>query len=74
MKKKIFDIKFDPTDQPGFQTRNISLDGLLGPRIQSSKEKAQGKPKTYNDGRNRFKSMQVPELLPSVKLRKKGLL
>lgn len=74
MKKKIFGIEFDPESQPGFQTRNTSLDSLIGPGIQDSKDKSQKKPTSKGHFRKHVNSMKVQELTPSIRLRKKGLL
>lgn len=73
MKKKMFDIKFDPEAQPGHQTRYLSIDNLLGPRIDAADPSDLPGPKVKHNLKSQVKSMQNQNLLPSVKLRKKGL-
>lgn len=73
MAKKKFDITFDPRMQPGYQTRYKSLDSLMGPSIPAAPAETTT---VFAEGnlRRKFKSQQVPQLLPSVQLRKKGKL
>lgn len=74
MRKKIFGPTFSPANQPGFQSRFKSLDGLFGTTINQTKEDSS--PGIFADHslRKRYKSNLVPETLPSVVLRKKGVL
>ncbi len=69
---KPFDIVFDPARQPGHSTRSVSLDRFTGgasfnpPRIVLDKKVGQAE-----DLRQKFKSQQVAQLLPSA-LAKRG--
>lgn len=76
MKKSFFGINFDPSSQPGHQTRNVSFDGLVGQKLKSEHPKLEdgnfGPKKKVEDARQKYGTMQVKELLPSVILRKKG--
>lgn len=71
---KQFKGSFKPSDQPGYETRFVSMDSLVGPKIRESESKLE---KTTQDQRNLigvFKSGQVPQLLPSyyTRLKKAG--
>lgn len=74
MRKKMFHSTFAPTEQPGFQTRFKSFDGLMGVRLTGG-EVSEGDAEIFKETslRRKFKSYQVPEVLPSVSLRKRGL-
>jgi len=74
MKQRYFGITFDPTMQPGYQTRSLSLDNLLGPQIKSDFTSELPGPKSKGNFRQKIGSMQVQELMPSIQIRKKGLL
>ena len=74
MKRNIFGINFKMDDQPGYQTRALSLDGLLGPQIKSDFGRELPGPKSKGNFRQKIGSMQVQELMPSLMIRKKGLL
>lgn len=72
--KKIFGIEFSMDYQPGYQTRVLSLDNAIGERIKSSPIPRSGAPGSKQPLGIHVKSMQVPELMPSQKLRKQGRL
>ena len=63
-KRKMFDITFDPTMQPGYASRFKSFDSLLGIRLKDTNEKAET---IYQEGnlREKYHSGQVAEVLPS---------
>ena len=75
MKKKMFGANFAPTQQPGFQTRFKSMEGLMGVTLNNTPEEKDGSDVIFRESglREKFKSLQVPETLPSRKLRKWGL-
>lgn len=78
-KKGFFGIEFDPTLQPGHQTRNLQGSEILtGPKLRSAKPALQdgsvGPVKKLTDSQQKYGTGQVKELLPSVILRKKGRL
>lgn len=72
MKKKFFDISFDPKMQPGSESRRKSLDSLLGVRINQelgTVDRVTGQNMSY-DG---FVSGTAWQTLPSRQYRKYGL-
>lgn len=75
--KTPFDLAFDPTTQPGYQTRNVSLDKFTGGAGVAVKVSNQ--PQTVTaplrkiDLRKHFGSGQVTQLLPSRIQKFKGV-
>lgn len=74
MFKKSFQIAFEPSYQPGHQTRNVSLTKFLGGAQPSMKKTKCPNIIGETNLRNKFGSNQVPELLPSRTMRKLGTL
>lgn len=72
--KKLFSPTFEPSMQPGHTTRYKSLDGLIGQGIPECIEPEVNVFKERENLKEKFKSNQVKQLLPSVILRKKGVL
>lgn len=74
MKKKMFQSNFAPQQQPGYQTRFKSFDGLMGVKLSGGVgEKNDASIFRESGLREKFKSNQAPETLPSRMLRKRGL-
>lgn len=71
----MFQAAFVPTQQPGFQTRFKSMEGLMGVSLSPTPEQRDGGDVILKETglREKFKSYQVPETLPSRTLRKWGL-
>ena len=77
IEKKIFKPAFDPSMQPGFQTRCKSLDGFFGTGMISE---TRARPDRNDilasescDLRAKYGSNQVPQVNPMYWLQKKGL-
>lgn len=73
-KKKAFGITFDPNMQPGSLSRvkNSSLDKFFG---DGKLHEGYERPKMWGvdeNPREKFKSQQIPQVNPTVILRKKG--
>lgn len=74
MKTKFALGNFTPDYQPGYETRYKSLDSVVGERIQESYTGLKKSPSgDTRDLRQVFRSMQVPELLPSYNSRIKRI-
>lgn len=73
-RKNIFGITFDPAMQPGHQTRNKSLDSLIGDTFPKIKcDESDGGIFNESNLRDKFKSGLDIRITPSVILRKKGV-
>lgn len=65
-KKTMFDLDFDVSMQPGYQSRFLSLDRFMGGgKINQTTPKFETNLADKRDLRSVFKSFQVGELLPS---------
>lgn len=73
MKVKQASLTFDPSMQPGYQTRRISMDALVGPKIDPSYSGLETSTLDKRNLRHVFKTGQVPELLPSYNTRLKQM-
>ena len=71
--KKVFETVFDPSMQPGYETRYKSMSSLMGkPMRVRQTTNAAGEIFRNDDLRTKFKSALVEQTLPSIKLRKEG--
>lgn len=67
MKRKLWGNNFLPGDQPGYQSRFLTMDGFLGDgKISQKPCKMNMELADKRDLRKVFKSFQVPQLLPSI--------
>lgn len=72
-KKSVFDLNFDTSVQPGYETRFLSMDGFLGGgKINASYEKMDTRFADQRDLRKVFKSWKAPQMLPSYWAKVKG--
>lgn len=76
MFKKLFQLYFPPGTDPSYHTRQASLQQFQGgaqlPFSDSEKCPDYFQPESEEELRIKFKSMQVPEVLPSRVIRKLG--
>lgn len=76
MKKRINDITFDPSMQPGHKTRYTSMQGFLGPNLTQRADSHNDDAFIIsNDYTNelKYKSLGHPKTKPVTLLRKKGI-
>lgn len=74
MKKRIHDITFDPSQQPGYTQRYTSIQGFMGPALTEEIDASSDDITVRDDwnDREKFKSNQHPKTKPVTILRKKG--
>ena len=74
-KKSLFNPVFKVEQLAGFQSRFKSLDSLIGSTPHPSPNDADGSHLFHeSELKKKFKTMQTPAILPSMKLRKEGKL
>lgn len=74
-RKRLNDIVFDPTMQPGHESRYKSLDSVMGEQFSSKQPERSNERHILKDPENpykKYKSLQNPKVKPSIGLRKKG--
>lgn len=76
MKKKLFNPLFDESQAAAFSTRFKSLDSLMGQGFKSGGDRVDRSDDLFHedDLKRKYKTMQTPAILPSMKLRKQGKL